>query len=218
MESIKHKYNLDTTILSEWKVIEFLSEGKDGHVLKVKKGDQIGALKIFKKKKSIKKIIKEINFHKAAAQKKIAPPILSNWEITDNSKCYITSFLPHTLGKVLLNQNKKLSSEQVKRLIFLFAELDKLKILHNDGNITRNILADINGLFYLIDFGFSRKLKKNETNYLLLGTLNNMINNNYLKQFISNYEDKTGKIIDIRSHIKAQNKKKYEELIKKSTR
>ena len=221
MESIITKYNLDPTIFSEWKVLKFIAEGKDGHVLKVKKGNQLGALKIFKKTKSIKKIVKEINFHKTAAQKKLAPPILSKWEITNNTKCYVTGFLPFTLKKVLSDQNKKLSTEQIKRIIYLFTELDKLKIYHNDDNITRNILSDIDGVFYLIDFGFSKKLKKNDTNYRLLAKLNNITNNIFLKKFISNYEKETGTIIDLRSHIKAQQEERMKAAIarlSKSTR
>ena len=221
MESIISKYNLDPSIFSEWKVLEFIAEGKDGHVLKVKKGNQIGALKIFKKEKSIKKIIKEINFHKLAASKKLSPPILSKWEITNNTKCYVTGFLPFTLKKVLSDQNKKLSTEQIKRIIYLFTELEKLKILHNDDNITRNILADDEGTFYLIDFGFSKKIKKNDTNYRLLAKLYNITNSIYLKKFISNYEKETGTIIDLRSHIKAQQEERMKAAIarlSKSTR
>lgn len=221
MDSIISKYNLDPSIFSEWKVLEFIAEGKDGHVLKVKKGNQIGALKIFKKEKSIKKIIKEINFHKLAASKKLSPPILSKWEITNNTKCYVTGFLPFTLKKVLSDQNKKLSTEQIKRIIYLFTELEKLKILHNDDNITRNILADDEGTFYLIDFGFSKKIKKNDTNYRLLAKLYNITNSIYLKKFISNYEKETGTIIDLRSHIKAQKEERMKAAIarlSKSTR
>lgn len=221
MDSIISKYNLDPSIFSEWKVLEFIAEGKDGHVLKVKKGNQIGALKIFKKKKSIKKIVTEVNFHKLAASKKLSPPILSKWEITNNTKCYVTGFLPFTLKKVLSDQNKKLSTEQIKRIIYLFTELEKLKILHNDDNITRNILADDEGTFYLIDFGFSKKIKKNDTNYRLLAKLYNITNSIYLKKFISNYEKETGTIIDLRSHIKAQQEERMKAAIarlSKSTR
>ena len=215
MESIITKYNLEPAIFSEWKVLKFIAEGKDGHVLKVKKGDQLGALKIFKKTKSIKNIVKEINFHKIAAQKKLAPPILSKWEITNKTKCYITKFLPFTLKKVLSDQEKILSDSQIKRIIYLFTELDKLKILHNDDNITRNILSDMDGIFYLIDFGFSKKLKKDETNYRLLAKLNRIIDNTYLKKFISNYEKETGTIIDFHSHIKIQQEKRLKEAIAK---
>lgn len=221
MESIITKYNLDPTIFSEWKVLKFIAEGKDGHVLKVKKGNQLGALKIFKKTKSIKKIVKEINFHKLAASKKLSPPILSKWEITNKTKCYVTGFLPFTLKRILSDQNKKLSTEQIKRIIYLFTELDKLKILHNDDNITRNILADDEGAFYLIDFGFSKKIKKNDTNYRLLAKLYNITNSIYLKKFISNYEKETGTIIDLRSHIKAQQEERMKAAIarlSKSTR
>ena len=212
MDSIISKYNLDPSIFTKWKVLEFIAEGKDGHVLKVKKGNQIGALKIFKKKKSIKKIIKEINFHKLAASKKLSPPILSKWEITNNTKCYVTGFLPFTLKKVLSDQNKKLSTDQVKRIIYLFTELDKLNILHNDDNIMRNILADNYGIFYLIDFGFS-EISKKDTNYRLLGKLNNITNNNYLKKFISNYEKETGTIIDLLGHAKAQQEERMKAAI-----
>jgi predicted Ser/Thr protein kinase len=221
MLAIITKYNLDPKIFSIWKVLKFIAEGKDGHVLKVKKGNQIGALKIFKNTKSIKKIIVEINFHKTAAQKKLAPPILSKWEITNKTKCYVTSFLPFTLKKILFDQNKILLVNQIKRIIYLFTELDKLKILHNDDNITRNILSDINGVFYLIDFGFSNKLKKNDTNYRLLAKLNNITNNNFLKKFISNYEEKTGTIIDLHSHMKVQQEERLKKRIaqlSKSTR
>ena len=151
----------------------------------------------------------------------MSPPILSKWEITNNTKCYVTGFLPFTLKKVLSDQNKKLSTEQIKRIIYLFTELDKSKILHNDDNITRNILSDIDGVFFLIDFGFSEKIKKNDTNYRLLAKLYNITNSIYLKKFISNYEKETGTIIDLRSHIKAQQEERMKAAIarlSKSTR
>ena len=201
---------LDQKITSKWKLGKQLgSEGKDGYVCEVTNNNEIAAMKIFKNKKSINKIKKELDFQKQAALKNIAPPILSDWEITENSKCFVMQKMNRTLLSIVKEQNNTLNQSQIDRLIELYTKLTNIKLLHNDPNILKNIMENNNGELFLIDFGFTEKITiKNikvrgpNPNLSLLACLDHTLKTNYFSELISNYEKKYDVIIDIKKHMK----------------
>ena len=204
--------NLDQSILSVWTLGKQLgSEGKDGYVCKVTNDEISAVMKIFKNKKSIKKIRKEIEYYKITSNANLSPIILSNWEIEDNSKCFIMQPMKRTLLEIVKQQNNKLTPEQIERLLYLYTKLSELKILHNDSNILRNIMEGYDGKLYLIDFGFSKNITKKvfseqgpNPNLSLLAELDHKLKTTYFSKLIETYENQYNYIIDYRKHCRKQ--------------
>ena len=113
-------------------------------------------------------------------------------------------FIPKVFGY----KNKTLIPSQVNRLIHLYTTLSNLKILHNDTNVLRNVIEDENGVLYLIDFGFAKKItsktikeKGPNPNLSLLAEIDHSLKSNYFTQLISNYEKKHKVVIDFKRKI-----------------
>lgn len=221
MPFFKYGKKLNLSILSIWTLGEQLgSEGKDGFIRSVTNNNVEGAMKIFKDKKSIKKIINEINYQKIAASNNIAPPILSNWEITVDTKCFVMKKMNRTLLKIIKDQNETLFPSQVNRLIHLYTTLSNLKILHNDTNVLRNIIEDDDGVLYLIDFGLAKKFtsktikeKGPNPNLSLLAEIDHALKSNYFTQLISNYEKKHNVVIDYKRKIIKDREEKIKKVL-----
>ena len=153
-------------------------------------------MKIFKKRKSIKKIQKEKNFYEHCSKIDIAPKILSDWEIDENNKCFVMERLDKTLKQVVKSQNLTLNEKQIERLIYIFKKLSENKILHNDNNVFLNTMSDKDGKFYIIDFGFSKFVKNKRIkergpffNFSLLYTIDYAMKKNYFKELLLNYQN-----------------------------
>jgi serine/threonine protein kinase len=205
MTSLRKDIINSDEIQSKYNIIKQLgNEGIDGYVVLVecKKTHNKYAMKIFKNKKSIKKIKKEIKLLQKASSHNIAPKV-----IDFSDYWFVMELMYERLFDVLAKQNNTLTNYQIDQIIYLYKSLSKINILHNDSNITYNILLDSNGVFKLIDFGLSKNISKDILikkgpfpNYSLLSNLYKITNNKYLRTIIDDYEKKYNVIIDIYEH------------------
>ena len=135
-----------------------LASGKDGTtwmVVRASDGTE-GVLKVFKTTKSLSVIKQEMGFQQRAAEAGIAPLLLSNPTFTtEKQKAFVMQPMKRTLLAVIKDQSG-LTPEQAEQIVTLYDKLSDLQILHNDGNVTRNIMEGPNQRFFLIDFGFSK--------------------------------------------------------------
>ena len=217
---IKRDYIISSYIINKYNILNQLGEeGKEGlcYCIQDKKTNKKYALKIFRKNKSIKNINIECKYLIKASEINIAPKIIYK---TDRN--IIMELMNNRLLDVLKEQNNILTNKQIDQIIYLYIKLSELGILHNDDNISRNILLDSNNNFKLIDFGLSRKAKQNSydkygpyPNLTLLSKLYKLCNSDYLREFINNYETENNVIIDYRNYqINLINKRKQEYLSK----
>ena len=189
---------LSDEVKNKWELIEQLGvEGKDGIVYSVinKETGKEGAIKIFKKRKSVKKIQKEKDFYDVSSKLEISPKILSDWEINENNKCFVMEKLDKTLKEVVKSQKLTLNENQINRLIYIFQKLSEIKIWHNDPNVFLNTMIDKQGKFFIIDYGFSKYVPKKRIkekgpyfNFSLLYTIDYAMKKNYFKDLILNYQ------------------------------
>lgn len=189
---------LSKDVLDKWEIKEQLGvDGKDGIVFSVinKLNGEKGAMKIYKKRKSVNKIKKELAFYEMCSNVDISPKILSDWDIDENNKCFVMKRLDKTLKQVVKSQNLTLNKDQIDRLIYIYQKLSEILILHNDNNVFLNTMSDETGKFYIIDFGFSKFVNKKKIkergpylNFSLLYTIDYAMKNNYFKELILNYQ------------------------------
>lgn len=208
-----------------WQINEKLAEGKDGAVYSITNviDNREGAVKLFKDKKSLKKIKKEFSFFKQCSDKDIAPKIYNDKELDENNKYFMIERMECTLIQFM--KNNEITMEHLKEIICLYEKLNELNIFHNDGNIGRNIMFN-NGRFYLIDFGFSCKFNNKlykqfgkKPNYSHINGLSKYVKKTELKQYlenlIDNYEKKYDVVIDYVKHERIKQEKRREEMLKK---
>ena len=139
--------------------------GKEGTgYIVYKKGDQSieYVMKEFKEKKSFSKVREEVKFQIIASLYGLSPVI---YEYGKKPRPYIIMDKMNggTIIDVMKKQNGILTIDQQKQLISIYEILDRIKVYHNDCNI-RNLMFN-NDKLYIIDFGMSRDLKNNESNF-----------------------------------------------------
>jgi len=183
------------------------SEGKDGLVLLAKDRETHVeyALKVFKPKKSVANIQKEAEMQKLCAARGVAPAIVSEWSISGANRCFAMEKLDRTLEQVIRSQKGALTKAQTQRLIHVFREISKAGVLHNDMNVGKNVMMDdATGLFYAIDFGFSKRMKKpnDYENLSLLAHVDNLLKRPVFEKVIKEAEKKNGVVIDVRAKVR----------------
>jgi hypothetical protein len=159
--------NIELCLEDKWLLIKKLGKGKEGTVYEVKKKTGgLFAMKVFKKYKSKKKFKNEIDFQIKAGN--LAPEVICySYEPTPR---FIMEKMAMTLPELIKSQDGKLTPKQQNEILNLHKNMDTKKILHKDPN-PLNIMIDKKGDFKFIDFGFSQKLKKNESNLYSLEAL-----------------------------------------------
>ena len=181
----------------KYKILEQLGNtGKEGTTYKVKFRGKYYAMKKFKKKKSINKIVKEAQLQHLASLKGIAPKIK---ECNLDDKYIVMDLLDYNLFALLSKRSGRLSIQKQKEIIQLLKLLDANNIFHGDPNPANFMIKD--GKLYIIDFGFSKEInkkliKKLHTNtpnidFMILGFILKCkesfsnVNYSHLKKFLS---------------------------------
>ena len=167
--------------------------GIDGVTYKAEINGKNYAIKTFKKKKSTKKIEKEVEYQRLAADAGISPKVLN----VNLKKKYIVMELMNELLIDYMKRKglKKLEKEIQFQLVACMEILDNIGILHNDGNI-RNIMLDNNNEIKIIDFGFSKLIKKADKRIRSVKSPNGYLTLRMLKRSLKYNGFETGDIID----------------------
>jgi predicted Ser/Thr protein kinase len=112
------------------------------------------AVKTFKPKKSVAKILKEAEYQTICSKADISPEI---YGISVEEK-YIVMRKLESLPAKDYHQDR-LPDDVQYMMCALMARLDDVSILHGDMNAL-NVMLDSNGRPYMIDFGFAKKISK----------------------------------------------------------
>lgn len=136
-------------------------KGKEGTTFIAKcQDDSEYAIKLFKKKKSVKKLNKEAALQKMAAEFGISPMVFA---VNDEEKYIIMEKMEKTIVDVMIekygNEDRPLDEYQQKRIIDICEKLDQAKVLQNDGN-PLNLMVNSQGEIFVIDFGFAKPITK----------------------------------------------------------
>jgi serine/threonine protein kinase len=188
-------------------------EGKDGQVFLVRRrvDAECFAMKVFKPTKSVANIRRECAFQRRAAAAGLAPKIVSEWEADESNRCFVMERMERTLEDLLRDQKGTLTKAQAGQIEALVRGLSRIKIMHNDGNIGKNLMERADGTLLLIDFGMSkpidsRVVKKfgKEPNLGLLGQVDRMLKRPMFKATIAEYEAGAGVVVDARAAARAK--------------
>jgi predicted Ser/Thr protein kinase len=130
------------------------AKGKEGYALVL--NDKLIA-KVFKPRKSVKKMLIEANFAKRAGEAGIGPKV---HYVDKNKKFIVFDRLKETLPDALQKNNwKSIPDTLQKQIIKQLYKLDELDILQNDPN-PLNFMLDHNDKIKIIDYGFAKALSK----------------------------------------------------------
>lgn len=142
-----------------FKISKLGEKGKEGTTFLVidKKGKEY-AMKTFKKSKSSKNIEKEFKLQKKAYKEGVAPKPI---EFSKDEKWIVMEKMDSHLFETV----SKLSKKQQERILEIFRNLDKAKVLHNDANLQNYMIKKEQ--IYLIDYGMAKPI-----NSKLVKTLN----------------------------------------------
>ena len=145
--------------LGKYKRIEKMGNpGKDAttYLVSDNKTNKKYALKQYRKNKSTKNILKEVEFQKKAATYGISPKII---DISEYYKFTVMDKLDVSLFELLKETKGKLSEELQQNIIDIVYVLDKIKIFHADPNPGNFMIKKgKRDKMYIIDFGFSRDI------------------------------------------------------------
>jgi len=119
----------------------------------VRKGSAV-AVKTFKPKKSVAKIMKEASHQQACARTGASPQVLG----VNLEEKYIVMRKLHSLP-VDTYHGQTLPDELQCMICALMNRMDKAGVLHADMN-PRNVMLDNNSRPWMIDFGFGKKIDK----------------------------------------------------------
>jgi len=120
-----------------------------GNEITLKRGHPV-AVKIFKKQKSVAKILKEAEYQNLCTG--ISPRIYG----VNTSEKYIAMEALDSLPAQMYKNNTL--PENIQYMICaLMKRLDNVAVLHGDMNAL-NVMLDTNGRPYMIDFGFAKKI------------------------------------------------------------
>jgi len=126
-------------------------------------------MKLFKKGKSNKTFIKEVDCHRAAAELGVAPRIIDFYVGGTVKGLGPLSYIvmekcDQSIIGLLKSQKGILTQLQQNEIENLYKKLDTILILHNDSNLNNLMIKFCpNFKFYLIDYGMSKKTKGNMT-------------------------------------------------------
>jgi hypothetical protein len=96
----------------------------------------------------VARIRAEMELQVKAASLNLAPKITSNWNPNGSHRCFAMERMNKTLEDVLTAQDNTLTVKQAKRILNIYISLGRdLSIIHNDPNITRNLMTNRKGIF-----------------------------------------------------------------------
>lgn len=110
------------------------------------------ALKQFKRNKSVKKMMKEVELQTLASDVGIAPKIID----VDYDRRYILMDKLHK-HMVDVNSTKYVSDDHQKQLVKLYKKMDSIGVFHGDPN-PLNYMRNKRGKLYVIDFGMASRI------------------------------------------------------------
>ena len=193
--------------MEKYRIIEKIGEGRDGLVYVVKNlyGKKY-AMKCFKKDKSRNVIKKEYDMQDICSEYKICPKTI---DLNLDKKYFIMELYDSPLFKLIEQNNGILSEKHQKQIIHIYETLDKIKIFHNDPNISNYMIKDNN--VYIIDFGMSKNINRSLIQshntehlnivYMLMGFIINLKKSNCPKQsyqFLSKFlSDENKKLLNL---------------------
>ena len=224
--------HIDAGVLKQWRVVRPLGlEGKDGQVFLVESAANAsvrGALKVFKPKKSVKRIATEVQLQSSAAQRGLAPSVLSTWRIDEGHRCFVMEALDRTLGDIAVAQRGVLTPAQTTRVAELYGALSaSCATLHNDENVAMNIMERVaDGELFLIDFGFARPITPADVrkrgidpNMALLAAVDRVLRkaggSAVFAGRVAAYEAKHGVCVDARGAMKRKLQERTRKLVAK---
>ena len=109
------------------------------------------AMKQFKPKKSSARIQAEADYQQRAANANIAPEVMH--VDLENKRIFSEVMAARVIDTVPAAASRRLSED----LHHIMATLDRIGILHNDGNV-RNLMLNQNDKLQIIDFGLSKEI------------------------------------------------------------
>ena len=209
-----------------WTLCKELATGKDGKVFEANgQGGERAVAKIFKVRKSVKKVKKEMELQRECAAKGLAPRIYDT-PLFNQNNCYIV-MERYNYTLLEYSKNHVIGVALMRKIVKLYKELGKLGITHNDSNVGRNIMIH-NRNPYLVDFGFAKKFKNDEKllelvgpnpNYSLFPYLFFVTKNakakEYLRDVINKYEAKHGVVIDHAYHAQKRTQERLKQYTEK---
>jgi len=125
-------------------------------------------LKEFKKGKSNKTFLKEIECHRAAAEVDVAPRIIDFYMGGTGKHGSLSYIVMEKMDQTIftyLKSRKKLSDEQWMEIKRLYEKLESANVLHNDSN-PMNLMIKFKPVprFYILDYGMSVQRSGNMVN------------------------------------------------------
>lgn len=166
IEAFKEYENYKKSKIDKYKKGKQLGlKGKEGIVYSVKtKNGREYAMKTFKKSKSSKTLLTEMELQKLASKYGISPKIIDHDTVT---KYIVMEKLDIRFIDTVKKQKGKLTKIQQNQILEIIKKLDNCKVLHNDPNPLNFMFKD--NKLYIIDYGFAKKIdekliKKYNTN------------------------------------------------------
>ena len=131
--------------------ITFIGKGPNGHEF---------AMKLFRKRKAIKPIQKEVDLQKMAAAKRVAPRVYgfnpnTKFIIMEKMSENIVQWKRRLYGDATITLHEDIQAQ----LYALMLRLDSAGVLQNDGN-PLNLMFNANERLFVIDYGLSKKISK----------------------------------------------------------
>lgn len=159
-----------------------IQQGNSGSIFKVHCvdfGSAIYIKKQFKEGKCIQKFIKEVEYQQRASERGIAPNIvdisLGVPGLCYKKQCEGPFFVMEYCELPLLDfmhSQGGLFDYQLEKIQSLYADLDRIKIIHNDANLANIMVYMKDGCtvprFNIIDFGMAKDGSSNTHSFRLL--------------------------------------------------
>ena len=135
--------------------ITFIGKGPNGHEF---------AMKLFRKRKAIKPIQREVDLQEMAAAERVAPRVYgfnpdTKFIVMEKMSENIVQWKRRLHGDAKITLNEDIQAQ----LYALMLRLDKAAVLQNDGN-PLNLMFNENMRLFVIDYGLSKKIKKTQLN------------------------------------------------------
>ena len=155
-------------------------DGKEGKTFEAKttkqfSGDVLGlgvsvsarskvAVKTFKPKKSVNRILKEAQLQQICASVAASPSVLG---VSESERYIVMTKMDSLPAETYAGQ--EMPSELQYAICGLMGLMDEAKVLHNDMN-ARNVMLDTSGRPWIIDFGLSKHFKYDDVHSEKVGT------------------------------------------------
>lgn len=140
----------------KWVIGSQIGKGAQGTVFeawKSGKSESVFVAKVFKRKKSLAKVLTEASLQQKAANVHAAPAVIE--VIEEIPYKIIMQKMAGSVHDLLRRQNGKLTQEQQHSIVQLCDRLDGAKVYHNDYN-SSNLMVTDSAEFRFVDYGLSR--------------------------------------------------------------